>query len=260
MDRQAVEAFQRAFFDRIPRLQALIEMMANVPGASLFVKNRQSRYVRANAATLETYDLTDEAELIGRRARDFFPPLLAEAYESEDRRVMTQAAPVINEIWLVPHIRGTPRWYLSSKNPLFDRRDNVVGLVGLMHPVHTPEAQQSAFGELRSVIAYIDEHYLDEITSADLAAVAGLSVPHFNRRFRQVLRLSPMEYILSRRIQEAQRLLSTTDHPVGRIAIETGFYDQSHFTKRFGKLVGITPLQYRKRYRSPRSKSSTRTR
>lgn len=242
--------FQAAFFRRNPRLRPLIEMMANVPGASLFVKDLKSRYVRANPGTLETYGLTDENQLIGRHAHDFFPPLLAEAYENEDRRVMREAASVTNQIWLVPHIRGTPRWYISSKSPLFDPEDAVIGLVGLMHPIRTPEAQQTFFGELRQVIAFIDENYLNEITAADLAAVAGLSTPHFNRLFRQLLRLSPMEYILSRRIQEAQRLLTTTDHAVGRIATDTGFYDQSHFTKRFRRVVGITPLQYRKRYRN----------
>ena len=250
MQSRNAKEFQDAFFARNPQFLPLIEMMANVPGASLFVKDRESRYVRANAGTLETYGLAVETELIGRQARDFFPPLLAEAYESEDRRVMDDANPVSNEIWLVPHIRGTPRWYISSKTPLFERGNRIIGLVGLMHPIHTPEARQTFFGELRQVIAYIDGNYLEEITAGDLAAVAGLSVAQFNRRFRQLLRLSPMEYILSRRVQEAQRLLSTTDLSVGRISIDTGFYDQSHFTKRFSRTVGITPLQYRKRYRA----------
>lgn len=246
----AGKELQARFFEKNPRLRSLIELMANVPGASLFVKDSESRYVRANPGTLETYGLRDESELLGKYAHDFFPPLLAEAYESEDRRVMEEAKAVNNQIWLVPHIRGTPRWYISSKSPLFDLADTVIGLVGLMHPIRTPEAEQTFFGELREVIAFIDDNYLTTITSGDLAEVAGLSIPHFNRRFRQLLRLSPMEYILSRRIQEAQRLLTTTGHSVGRIALETGFYDQSHFTKRFTGVVGIAPLQYRKRYRN----------
>ena len=59
-----------------------------------------------------------------------------------------------------------------------------------------------------------------------------------------------MEYVLSLRIQEAQRLLSTTDSTIGEIALAIGFYDQSHFTKRFRKLTGMTPLAYRKRFRN----------
>jgi transcriptional regulator GlxA family with amidase domain len=55
-----------------------------------------------------------------------------------------------------------------------------------------------------------------------------------------------MEYVLSLRVQEAQRLLATTRMSLGGIAAATGFYDQSHFTKRFRKVTGVTPSEYRK--------------
>ena len=86
---------------------------------------------------------------------------------------------------------------------------------------------------------------VDEITAESLAEKTGRSVPHFNRLFRKVLRLSPMEYVLSLRVQEAQRLLATTGMSLGEIAAATGFYDQSHFTKRFRKVTGLTPSEYR---------------
>jgi transcriptional regulator GlxA family with amidase domain len=156
--------------------------------------------------------------------------------------------PVWNEIWLVPHIRGTPRWFVSSKTPLFDLRGELMGLAGLMHPIATPEDQRAYFGELQRVMSYIDSHLVDEIDATTLAAIAAVSVSQFNRRFRQLLRLSPMEYVLSLRVQEAQRLLATTRQPVGDIAAATGFCDQSHLTKRFRKLTGMTPLAYRRRY------------
>jgi transcriptional regulator GlxA family with amidase domain len=47
-------------------------------------------------------------------------------------------------------------------------------------------------------------------------------------------------------VQEAQRLLATTRLSLGEIAAATGFYDQSHFTKRFRKVTGITPSAYRR--------------
>ena len=57
-------------------------------------------------------------------------------------------------------------------------------------------------------------------------------------------------YDLSLRIQEAQRLLVATNQSVGEIAAATGFYDQSHFTKRFRKLTEMNPPASRKRFRS----------
>ena len=246
-----MKAFQKGFFRQNPTIEPMLRVMAQVPGACLFVKDLKSRYVRANAGSLETYGLTREEELVGQRNRDFFPALLAEAYESEDRRVIQSRKPVLSEIWLVPHMRGTPRWFVSSKAPLFNIDNTVIGLVGQMHPIATPDDQHAHFRELRKVIEFIDRHFVDEITADRLAGMAGISVPHFNRRFRQLLRLSPMEYVLSLRIQEAQRQLTTTKRTVGEISLATGFYDQSHFTKRFNKVVGMNPLAYRRKYWAP---------
>ena len=84
---------------------------------------------------------------------------------------------------------------------------------------------------------------------ADMADMARLSRTQFNFRFRELLRMSPSEYILKLRIEIAQKLLNTTDKSIAEIAAEAGFYDQSHFTKRFRRVTGLTPLAYRKQFR-----------
>ncbi|MCB1063282.1 MAG: AraC family transcriptional regulator [Verrucomicrobiae bacterium] len=241
--------FQSQFFRQIPSLEPVLRLMSAAPNASFFVKNLDSRYVMCNEVHLVTYGLTQEEGLLGKAARDFFPKLLAEAYEANDRKVFETGKPLWNEVWLVPHIRGTPRWFVSSKTPLLDMTGEIIGLAGLMHPIATPEDQRTHFQELERVIGYLETGFVDEVTVESLAGIAGISVPHFNRRFRQLLRLSPMEYVLSLRIQEAQRQLVTSNRSIGEIAIGTGFCDQSHFTKRFRKVTGMTPLAYRKRFR-----------
>jgi len=249
MSPEEVKQFQADFFAQCPSAEALITLLETVPSGYLFVKDREKRYVRANPEAFATYGLKEECELIGRRNQDFFPSLLAKAYESEDERVMSNGKPVIGEVWLVPTILGTPRWYNSSKTPIHNIEGEVIGLAGLMHPITTPDDQRTHFQELQRVMQFIENHFLDEITVDRLAEIAGISVPHFNRRFRQLLRLSPMEYVSSLRIQEAQRLLATSDLPIAEIALATGHYDQSHFTKRFRAALGMTPFAYRKRYR-----------
>ena len=82
-----------------------------------------------------------------------------------------------------------------------------------------------------------------------MADMAGLSATQFNVRFRSVLRMSPTEYVLSRRVQDAQRRLTESSETIADIGINVGFVDQSHFTKRFRKITGMTPLAYRKRFR-----------
>ena len=223
-------------------------MVAGLPDLCVYVKDTKSRYIYNNEAHRVKYDRITWHDLVGKRASEFFPPLLGEAYEANDRQIFETQAPLKNEIWLVPTIRGTPHWYLSNKTPLFSLGGDLIGLLGLLSPISTPEDQLVYFGELRKVIEYIDNHYTDELTAANLAEIAGLSVAQFNRRFRQLLRLSPMEYVLSLRIERASQLLATTERSVGDVAASTGFYDQSHFTKRFKKVTGMTPLGYRREY------------
>lgn len=238
--------FQEEFFAQCPGLREPIELMAAMPGVAVFVKNLESRYVYNNDFHRIRYDRIPSDELVGKRARDFFPALLGDAYEAHDRIVFSTGQTVVNQIWLVPTIRGTPEWFLASKCPIRDSEGEVIGLLGLMTPIDTPEEQRAHFGSLQKVIEHIETRFVDEIEAEELAKLAGLSVPHFNRLFRKVLRLSPMEYVLSLRVQEAQRLLATTQLSLGEIAAATGFYDQSHFTKRFRKVTGVTPSEYRR--------------
>jgi len=238
--------FQEEFFARCPGLREPVELIAATPGVAVFVKNLESRYVYNNDFHRVRYEGIPANELVGKRARDFFPALLGDAYEANDRIVFATGATVVNQIWLVPTIRGTPGWFLASKCPIRDPQGGIVGLLGLMTPIDTPGEQRAHFGNLQKVIEHVETHFVDEIDAEGLAELAGLSVPHFNRLFRKILRLSPMEYVLSLRVQEAQRLLATTRRSLGEIAAATGFYDQSHFTKRFRKVTGMTPGEYRK--------------
>jgi len=60
--------------------------------------------------------------------------------------------------------------------------------------------------------------------------------------------MTPTEALLAFRVEEARRLLSQTDWSMSRIAIDSGFYDQSHFTRRFHRHCGMTPGAYRQRF------------
>ena len=66
----------------------------------------------------------------------------------------------------------------------------------------------------------------------------------------QTIGTTPREYLLSLRVEAARRLLVTSDTSLAAIATDCGFTDQSHFTKRFQKVTGMTPHQYRDRFRT----------
>ena len=250
-DKQLVGGpFRDAFFAGHPTAETVFELFDHLPTTYFYAKDAAHRYVGMNQATLkEVFGLDSTEQILGRTDADFQPPVLAQAYHNEDQRVMEGGRTISNQVWLVPHVRGTPRWYVSTKTPLRAPSGEVIGLAGVMYAIETPEAEAESFRELSPVIRYIDENYTKEISMQQMAEMASLSSTHFNARFREILRMSPSQYVLSRRIQHARRLLTETSLPLVEVGSAVGFYDQSHFTKRFRKATGLTPREYRKRFR-----------
>jgi AraC family transcriptional regulator len=102
-------------------------------------------------------------------------------------------------------------------------------------------------GRLRAVLEYLEEHLDAAPTLAEIAAVAGLNPCHFARQFKAATGLPPHQYVITRRVERAKRLLRAgTDLSLAEVAARAGFYDQSQFSHHFKRLVGVTPGQYRK--------------
>jgi len=99
------------------------------------------------------------------------------------------------------------------------------------------------------VHAYIEAHLSDSIELVQLSAVAGMSVFHFARQFKQSAGISPHHYLVGRRIERAKKLLADTDLSLSEIAFATGFSDQSHLTRHFRQMIGVPPGQFRRSLR-----------
>lgn len=240
--------FQEEFFAQCPQGRSLMWLFDALPQTYFFAKDRHSRFVAVNHMFLDNHGLSCEADAIGKTDHEFHPPFFAEAYIAEDRRVMQSRKPLPGQVWAVLHRRTLPRWYVCTKTPLFDLQDQVVGIAGAMYRIDDPRQLVGYLQELLPVVRHVEKHYAAPVSMAEMAKLAGLSTTHFNRRFRQLLRMTPSHYLRTVRVQQARLLLSTTDKPLAEIAILTGFTDQSHFTKRFRQTTGLTPNAYRRQF------------
>jgi len=97
----------------------------------------------------------------------------------------------------------------------------------------------------RRVREYILAHLAEEIRNPVLADLVGLSVYYFSRAFKQSAGVSPHRFVLQSRVERVKQLLVETDLPLAHIAVAAGFGDQSHCTRQFRELVGITPGRFR---------------
>ena len=95
---------------------------------------------------------------------------------------------------------------------------------------------------------FVTKHYAEEIVVADLAKQAKLSQSQLHREFTRLFSITPNQYLREVRVGVARHLLESTQQSIAAIAAETGFYDQSHFTRQFKTSTGITPTQYRRTY------------
>lgn len=90
---------------------------------------------------------------------------------------------------------------------------------------------------------YIDEHFAESVTLNRLAQHVALSPYHFLRVFSAEVGMPPYAYLESVRIRHTQRLIKA-GKPLADVAAEVGFSSQSHMTRQFKKIIGVTPGQY----------------
>ena len=115
------------------------------------------------------------------------------------------------------------------------------------------ESKNARGGELRradecfmKAISKIHESYKEKLTVTELAKIANLSRSAFVRKFTELCKLPPSEYLTKRRLEAAEYMLLHTALSVGDIAFECGFYDASHLNKAFIAERNISPNAFRK--------------
>lgn len=98
---------------------------------------------------------------------------------------------------------------------------------------------------ISAAIRYIHENYSEKILLADLAASTGYSQSYFEEYFKICTGQTPIEYIISYRIEYARQLLEESEMSITDVAASCGFQNVSYFIRTFRKMYGLTPHRYR---------------
>ena len=107
------------------------------------------------------------------------------------------------------------------------------------------ESDSYIYKEIELAQQYFDQHYSENINIEEYASSRGMSISWFIRNFRANTNSTPLQYILDRRISNAQILLETTDYPISEISNIVGYDNQLYFSRLFTKQKGISPRKYR---------------
>lgn len=136
---------------------------------------------------------------------------------------------------------------LDSGNLTGQARDRVLEAL-LLQLVSLPAfafSAPSASSMPLRILRYLNDHFQENLSLNDLADVFHISISHIIHIFNPLFDLSPIQYLIHRRIGEAQLLLRRTGQSAGEIAAQVGIINRNYFYRTFKRLTGLSPSQYR---------------
>ena len=98
---------------------------------------------------------------------------------------------------------------------------------------------------MNQAIEYINEHLDENPSLAAMADELEMSQYYFCRLFKQSTGMTPHQYLIQQRVEQAKLLLRQPELTITEVALACGFTHQSHFAKYFRKITGFTPKQFR---------------
>lgn len=117
-------------------------------------------------------------------------------------------------------------------------------LICLLAQSYTLHHNSDAVPErLSRAVTYINEHFKEKISLPEIAAKASLSVSQFGRIFKATYDMSPFNYVLELRLNEARRLLKHGSLSISEIAFIVGFNDTNYFSRAYKKYFGLSPTK-----------------
>ena len=239
-------AEQLAFLDQLEPGSHFTQLFGCLPDTNYFAKNAEGRFVLVDPGFVAMLGRSNADEVLGRTDFDFFPREMAEKYVTDDKIVMSTGEPLRDLIEPVPDEELTFHWWVVNKVALRDRAGRIVGLAGVTSRLSDRNAPSWQGPGLVSVLQLIGRDYRSHLSVAAMAQKAGMSVRSLERTFAKKFQTTPLRYLNRVRVQAARHALVHTDKDLSTIAVECGFYDQSHMTTQFKRAFGMSPRRYRR--------------
>ena len=221
------------------------QLLNYLPGIYFVAKNREGRVMMANEVATRLCGFGNESEMIGKTDHDIFAPERADAYVADDQQVLSTGEKIIDRVEMAPDPKNSINWFVTTKIPLYSHDHEIIGLACIARNMTDAYETLRPYTEMNEVLEFVRENYAHVIKLEDLAKVASLSPSHFDRRFKKLFDITPARHILNVRIGAACNLLNSTNDTIASIALETGFYDHSHFARGFKKVMGSSAGAYR---------------
>ena len=138
-------------------LRTLID---NIP-EKIYSKDLACRKTLANKAEIESLGCSSESEIIGKDDFAFFPTEFAKKFQADDKQILETGIPKLNYEELVIDRKGNSRWMLSSKIPLLDKQQNIIGLIGISRNITLQKKYEETLTNERLLLRTIIDNIPD---------------------------------------------------------------------------------------------------
>ncbi|MEP2988670.1 MAG: AraC family transcriptional regulator [Parasphingorhabdus sp.] len=229
--------------NQISTLEGLFDCL---PDTVFFTKDIDGDYMSVNNTLVERSGLQHKSELIGRRPSQVLGARLGASYEGQDQQVISTGQAITNKLEMHIYPNRKVGWCLTNKHALFDENDILIGIAGVSQDLRAPDTSHSEYERLVVAIDHVMENLSEAPEIDSLAKMACLSAYQVDRRIRDIFGLTTGQWILKQRLEFARQELLKTNKPIASISLDTGYADQSAFTRQFRKATGFTPSQFRR--------------
>ncbi len=225
---------------RVARPDPLFDLLSD---SFYFAKNRAGQYVCPSQLMQEKFQLASPDAVIGKSDHDLFRMDIADRIRADDLLVMQDGVTLRDKLEVIEGANGKLYWLLTTKAPLRNVDGVIVGVQGFSKDAERARVLLEPYQAFRSCIEYLQKQHKYDVSVAYLARLASMSLSSFERKFKKHFMQTPKQFIKQMKIRAACRMLGDA-FSIRRAALESGFCDQSYFTKEFKSVVGMTPRHY----------------
>ena len=230
-------------------VRLVVDLFESRPDVLLCVKDAMGTYLAANKMFALRLGQSDTQRVLGRSAADFFDDDLVREYRAQDHALLQSRSARDDLFEMITNSIGRQDWFLTSRIVHVGADGPLIVSVSI--PARIPHGAGGTGSGLSAALRMIHEHTGSALRVEEVAQAASMSVDRIEKTMQRVFGVSPKQYLMRTRINQAANLLATTDVSIKEIAIQCGYYDQSQLTNYFREAIGITPNEYRIASNSP---------
>lgn len=232
-------------FPSLEAASSAFQLLAPIENLHAWIKDLNGQFVFTNELLARRFGFSSASKLVGLSDHDLAPPYLANRYVEDDQQVL-QGAVIADQLELIAHNEENSSWFRTSKWPIYNSQEKIIGSYGVSKIIDLSRSQPTSFHELNMPIEYIQKNYSESISVEKLAQACHTSISTLERRFKKHLSKTPLQYIMEVRLDNARMMVFDSSAKMSNIAQETGFVDNSHFTRAYKKRFSISPSADRK--------------